>query len=305
MIKFFTVLCGILVSQAACYGQGCSDAGFCTIGNLNQSKGDSIHRGQKLSLLLPAGIGDEDVLVFSPGLQYENHFSPYWSIQAKLTANYANGNLGHAAGLGDIFLSGTRSFIGRNGWNTSVTLGTKLPLNTGNLKENGKSLPMQYQSSLGTIDLITGFSISNTHWQFSAGFQQPLSGINRNNFLPEYWNTTEAESYPPSNDFDRKADVLLRAVYTMNIRKLSVNAGLLGIYHLEEDTYVNANTSNNPISIKGSSGLTLNATLAVFWVVNSSITIGISAGMPLYYRDVRPDGLTRSIVVLPEIRWNF
>lgn len=208
----------LMLSQTA-HAQGCSDAGFCTIGNLNQHRVDSTERGQKITLLLPIGIGDEDVFVFTPGIQYENKFSPYWSIQAKLTANYANGNLGSAYDLGDLFLSGTHTRIGNRKWNTSITLGTKLPLNLGNLMADGKALPMQYQSSLGTIDLITGFSVTNNTWQFSAGWQQPLSGINRNNFLPIYWNTPDAENYPPSNDFNRKGDVLLRVGYAVKVNQ--------------------------------------------------------------------------------------
>ena len=52
--------------------QGCSDAGFCTIGNLNQhSRETSTQNKQKLTLILSNGIGDENVYVFTPGIQYE------------------------------------------------------------------------------------------------------------------------------------------------------------------------------------------------------------------------------------------
>jgi hypothetical protein len=302
----FALFILIVAHPKSGFAQGCSDAGFCTIGNLNQQHGTTINRGQKLTLLLPLGVGDENVLIFTPGLQYDHQLSNHWAVQGKLTANYATGNLGAATGLGDIFLSGTYLFDEKKKWKTSITLGTKLPLNLGNLKTDGISLPMQYQSSLGTIDLITGFSIANEHWQFSGGWQQPLSGINRNNFLPEYWNKSEAEKYPPSNDFKRKGDILLRVAYTIHVKqKFTLTTGLLGIYHISEDTYVNANISNNPIIIRGSQGLTLNATLAGFWKVSDHIMIGFSAGAPLLFRDVRPDGLTRSIVVAPEVRWNF
>lgn len=302
----FTLFILFLIKTGSAAGQGCSDAGFCTIGNLNQHRIDTIKHSQKLILLLPGGIGDENVFVFTPGLQYENQLSRHWAVQVKLTANYATGNLGTASGPGDIFLSGTYLFKERKQWVTSVMLGTKLPLHSGNLKKDGKSLPMQYQSSLGTIDLISGFSVQNKYWQFSGGWQQPLSGINRNNFLPQYWNTNEADKYPPSNDFNRKGDVLLRAAYTFHVhKKFTLTSGMLGIYHLSNDTYINANISNNPIAINGSRGTTLNATLAASWNVYDQVAIGFSAGTPLIYRDVRPDGLTRSIVVATEIRWSL
>lgn len=286
--------------------QGCSDAGFCMIGNLDHHPKDSIVQKQKLSLFLPLGVGDASVLVFTPGIQYDNTLSEKWSIQGKLTANYADGNLGRAFGLGDLFLSGTRTRMGEDGWSTSMTLGTKILLNLGNLKADGKALPMQYQSSLGTVDLIVGLSLSNNSWQFSAGWQQPLSGINRNNFLPAYWDIPEAEEYPPSNDLKRQGDVLLRTVYNFTIqKKFSVSPGLLGIYHLSEDTYVDGNLSNEPIVIVGSQGLTLNVTLACSWRATENLNLGFSAGTPLVVRDVRPDGLTRSFVFSPEISWNF
>lgn len=286
------------------HAQGCSDAGFCTLGSMRQHRTDTSGQTQKLSLLLSMGLGDESVFVFTPAIQYENQVSDRWGIQAKITANYADGNLGSAFGAGDLYLSATHT-IPTLKWKPSFTLGTKLPLNLGNLKEGGRALPMQYQSSLGTIDVIVGVSVTNKAWQFSAGWQQPVSGINRNNFLPAYWDNPDAKAYPPTNDFDRKGDVLLRGAYHFNVKQnLSLSTGLLGIYHLSEDTFVDANESIKPISIQGSRGLTLNATLIALWKVNS-LTIGFSAGTPLVFRDVRPDGLTRKFVMIPELHWSF
>ena len=289
------------------YAQGCSDAGFCTIGSLNPLREDSMKLGQKISFLFPLGIGDESVFVFTPAVQYDNQLSERWGIQAKVTANYADGNLGRAFGLGDIVLSGMYTIKGKGKWSTSITIGTKLLLNPGNLESEGRPLPMQYQSSLGTIDLITGISFSDNSWQLSMGWQQPVSGENRNNFLPAYWqDTPEAEKYPPSNDFNRKGDVLLRAAYTISLkRKFFLTPGLLAIYHLDEDTYVDPNVSNDPIAIIGSQGLTLNMTLAGLWTVSDRLALGFSAGTPLIFRDVRPDGLTRKIVFAPEFRLKF
>lgn len=299
-----SLLCMLFIQQA--YAQGCSDAGFCTIGNLTQQRKDSISEKHLITLLLPIGKGDEGVLVFTPGIQYDHQLSQRWALQAKLTANDANGKLGRASGPGDFYLSGTHTLYPRSKWKASVTIGTKLPLNQGNLKEEGKALPMQYQSSLGTIDVITGFAVSNKAWLFSAGWQQPVSGINRNNFLPVYWNKAEANKYPPSNDFNRKGDVLFRVAYNFELkRKFSFSVGCLSIYHLAEDTYIDANLSNDPIAIKGSQGFTINATVLGFWQVNSQWRVGFSAGAPLVYREVRPDGLTRSFVFAPEIRWSF
>jgi hypothetical protein len=303
LLTAYLIVTLLLLSKLSAVAQGCSDAGFCTIGALKQH-GTADSKGQKITLLLPVGLGDEAVFVFAPGIQYDNQLSAKWAIQAKLTANYASGNLGNATGLGDVILSGTYTLPAKAKWATSVTVGTKLPLNGGNLKSAGRPLPMQYQSSLGTVDLITGISVSDSRWQFSAGWQQPLTGTNDNSFLPNLANKPEAPAYPPSNQFNRKADVLARAAYTWAINtRFSLNGGLLGIYHLTEDTYTNAD--GNSVRISGSQGLTLNATLAGWWSVNPKIRIGFTAGTPLATREVRPDGLTRSIVFAPEISWLF
>lgn len=287
-------------------GQGCSDAGFCTIGSLaHQSTAKEKTSSNSLKLLLPAGLGDEDVFVFAPGIEY-THTHKRWQWQGKLTANHASGNLGSATGLGDVYLSATYSLPANNGWSKAFTLGTKLPLNQGNLKEGGRSLPMQYQSSLGTVDLIAGFSVSTARWKWAAGWQQPLTGRNRNNFLPVYWNNPKAAAYPPSNDFKRKGDVLLRTSYALVQKKqFQLEGGLLGIYHLGEDTYVDFNESTSPIAIRGSKGLTLNLTAAAEYQLNQKWSFAITGGVPLVVRDVRPDGLTRSFVIAPQLIYHF
>lgn len=302
----FTGIVSVLLAFTS-RSQGCSDAGFCTIGNLATHKADtadSLKSGFKLSL--PLGLGDEDVFVFAPALEYSYGLSQKLTLQGKLTANYASGNLGSAVGLGDLFVSGTYAFAPETKWKPSLTIGVKLPLSQSDLKEGARSLPMQYQSSLGTVDLITGFALASSKWQFAAGWQQPLSGINRNHFLPVYWDKAEATKYPSSNDFKRKGDVLLRTAYLFSAgSNWSLNGGLLGIYHLGEDSYIDANTSSKPIAIRGSDGLTLNATGGLAYAVSKKVSIGFSGGVPLIVRDVRPDGLTRRFVFSPDILLKF
>ena len=288
------------------HAQGCSDAGFCTIGNLAQESTDSLNKSAEFTLLLPIGVGDEEVVVFSPALQFEKNLSSRFSMQIKITANHASGDLGTINGPGDLFLSATYLLKKSSPWHYSFTLGTKLPLNSGNLKTDGKGLPMQYQSSLGTVDLIVGIGVSNEHWQFAARWQHPLSGANKNTFLPALWENARADNYPPTYAFHRRGDVLLRAAYKDKATtRLSLNLGLLGIYHLDEDTYVDSHHNDVPIRLDGSEGLTLNATLAAEWMVDEKFSIGFSSGVPLLFRELRPDGLTRKFVFSPEIRCKF
>ena len=292
--------------------QGCSDAGFCTIGSFKheimmntgiEHPKTSRHR---LSFSAPIGVGDESVFVFTPGIQYDFFASKRWSFQSKITANYASGNLGSAFGFGDIYLSASHVFPHKKEWYVQALLGIKIPLHKSDLEENGMPLPMQYQSSLGTFDLIAGATFSNNDWQLSAAIQQPLSGINQNHFLPAYWDKPEAAEYPPTNDLKRKGDVLFRVGKNFRLSEsLVINAGLLNIVHLGKDEYIDANISNEPIAIDGSEGLTVNLTAALWWQVSPKLRIGCTAGAPLAARDVRPDGLTRKFVAAPEINWSF
>ncbi len=260
--------------------QGCSDAGFCSVGNLGVHAHNPTIKKHYLQLTTPIGIGDDDVVVFTPALEYGTQLGKHWQAQGKVTANYASGKLGDAFGAGDVFLSGTYLADPSKKWQKTLTLGIKLPLNQSNIEKNGLSLPMQYQSSLGTIDIISGIAVTSANWQFAAGWQQPVSGINLNHFLPVYYSDKAAMAYPPTNDFDRKGDVLLRSTYNFKtINKLSFNTGLLAIYHLGKDTYVNANVQNKPIAIVGSDGLTLNATASVKYPLSTKFEIGLSSGI--------------------------
>jgi hypothetical protein len=166
----------LLLPAYEAMAQGCSDAGFCSIGNLSQRSTLPLKR--KLTFISAAGKGDEGVLVITPGIQYDVHVSSRWDLQAKVTTGYAHGSLGSAFGLGDLAVSGVYNLPEKNGWTSSAALGFKVPLNNGDLK----GLPMQYQSSLGTADLITGLSLGNRHWQFAGGWQQPLTGANGQSF---------------------------------------------------------------------------------------------------------------------------
>jgi hypothetical protein len=291
--------------------QGCSDAGFCTIGAFKPEvnptgKGEKQHK-HRITFLTPIGQGDDDVLVWTPGLQYDYFTSNGWNFQGKLTGNYADGSLGSAYGAGDIYLSASKANPIKNNWQISYTLGFKIPLNAANASNEGMPLPMQYQSSLGTFDLIAGATIGNDKWQFSTGYQQPLTGANKNGFLPEYWNgKPEADAYPPSFMLERKGDILLRASRSFQSKgSFSFNAGLLGIIHLGEDIYTNPFEGNMMLPITGSSGLTLNITGAAYWQLGTNIRVGLTGGIPMVVRDVRPDGLTRSWVLSPEISWTF
>lgn len=101
------------------FAQGCSDAGFCTIGSLKPeipAQRDSDRGHQRVTLLSPLGQGDDAVFVWTPALQYEYFTSKGWSFQGKVTTNYADGNLGSELGAGDVYLVASRLNSLKNNW---------------------------------------------------------------------------------------------------------------------------------------------------------------------------------------------
>lgn len=297
----------LLAPCAKLMAQGCSDAGICTAGPIKPNTVDSNSMSKhKLSFFLSIGAGDENVLVITPALQYDLLIKKRITLQTKLTTNYANGNLGSASGPGDLFISATYEAKSKNKWKKYLLAGLKFPLNSSNLSFEGKPLPMQYQSSLGTFDFLAGYTYTNFKWTIAFGFQQPLTGSNKNAFLPTAWNTSFANGYPSTNLFKRKGDLLLRGGYNFKEKgKWKTNIGMLSIYHLGKDTYIDENISNKAVGLEGSQGLTINITAATSYQINKKLKIGISGGVPIIVRKIRPDGLTRSFVLAPEIKYTL
>lgn len=288
--------------------QGCSDAGFCSIGNLSLHKMDTKYQyNNEFSINFTVGKGDEDVSVITHAFRYKRTITADWYLEGKITGNTAKGNLGSAAGLGDIYLSSTYVLTSTNKWKFSGTAGAKFPLSSGNDKVNGLSLPMQYQSSLGTVDIILGAAAASKNWLFAFGLQQPVTKQNQNNFLPSLWkDNIAATKYLPTNNFYRKGDILLRSTYQTSTPsgKWNVNIGLLGIFHILNDTYTSLENTK-PITLQGSQGFTLNVTTYIQYKLNQKVSFGLTGGVPFIVRDIRPDGLTRSWVVSPEVNIKF
>ena len=226
-IKLYFTLVSIFLGThcITANAQGCSDAGFCTIGDLSHGADES--KKLKIAFVLPVGRGDDGVLVVTPAVQMDNAVSDHLTLQTKLTFNYATGNLGSIAGFGDFYLSGSYRFGSSATTRISTTLGLKVPLSNGGLSVTEGPLPMQYQSSLGTLDLLIGATFSHTGWGLSVGYQLPLTGENGNQFLPSEWTIPDAINYPPTNAFDRQPDLLLRFSKEASFSNLLLNLGLL------------------------------------------------------------------------------
>ena len=288
MVRTFAIalLCVLLVRCA--FAQGCSDAGLCTLPVLKPNPDSVLTDASPANRVLIGstyGQGNHEITVFTPYIGYEHMLSRNFGASARVTFTAADGELGSHSGLGDLFLNG----IYQAGGQTSFTLGVKVPLSTPDAAANSVILPMDYQSSLGTLDLLAGISHSHDAFAFSAGWQQPL--------------TAEVES--AFGKYTRQADALLRVSYDFTTAdgRLHIRPSLLPIYHIADDTFIDANGIER--SIEGSQGWTLNGNLALTYLMTHVSAIEVSLGTPFVSRDARPDGLTRAFVVGLEYRRSF
>ncbi|CAM3530512.1 hypothetical protein FLGE108171_01690 [Flavobacterium gelidilacus] len=277
-----------ILGSLSMYSQGCSDAGFCSVGNtftdeLNTSKNQLDFGGI-------IGGGEADIFYISPYVTYTRNFSESFTMSAKVTYSQASGDFGTRGQFGDAFLTGNYTFKEKKDKTWSTLLGFKFPFTSSNAKINGVSLPLDYQASLGTFDLIAGVGFKYKKWFFNTALQLPVFNNNKNSYFDEY---SASNDFSSTNLFERKPDVLFRTTYTIqNNTKFTFKPNLLFIYRLGEDTY--ENLAGNRTSIDGSDGLTINANLITSYAIAKNKILEASLAFPFVVKEERPDGLTRS-----------
>ena len=282
-------------------GQGCSDAGACSIKSFRpQIQSKTENKPNRLTIGLSAGAADHSIFVFGYQFGYSRQLGRMWSFDTRIAFLMQNGNDIYASGPGDIFAN--INFLPSS--RLSFTAGIKIPLTQGDAIYALKPLPMDYQSSLGTLDLITGISYKADSWQLVLAYQQPLIQ-NENKFIPFVWEVdSPLHEFQQTYGYQRKGDILMRFSYPLRLHdNLSFIPGLLPIYHLNEDEYLDTNNSYQ--AIEGSAGLTVNATLFFEYKLGEKSMFGLHLGFPLLVREVRPDGLTRSFVLGTEFNLAF
>ena len=280
-----------LLTVGKTIAQGCSDAGICSINHGFQS--DEKQFKNTIEVAAIYSLGEADVKYFSPYVSYTKRFNDRYSFTSKVTFSTAHGSFGTRSQFGDAFLVGNYTFKEKHNKQWSTLIGLKFPLTASNLKINGYSLPLDYQSSLGTIDLFLGTNLHYKKWDFNGALQLPVVNLNKNSYFKEYGGT---DDFPSTNLFERKPDALLRATYSIKTpnKKFTFKPNVLFIYHLGEDTYENIFSQRE--SIKGSDGLTINGNLITSYNLNKQSSLELSLATPFAVRDIRPDGLTRSFV---------
>lgn len=298
------------------FGQGCSDAGFCTMGAMRPSqvytkkinfKLKSLEFGYYRGKTTLSPVVNDAIVDFTFGVTEKTN------LQVKLPYQWVSGNLGETSGLADISLSVTHNLKTEENYHINGTIGFKIPTNNADLDEDVKGefitdgyegptdLPMYYQTSLGTFDLVLGGSYINREWMFAAGLQAPLIHNNENEFSYDAWqNYTDVEGYlmahPLATHLKRGTDVMVRAERAFHFSNLDIRLGILPIFRVTKDKIEDPDTGEE-IKVDGTTGMALTTLLNVAYHFNTYNSIKLMYGQKITDRDVNPDGLTRHNVV--------
>lgn len=304
LAAFILILCAL-----TSYGQGCSDAGFCTMGAMKPDQNYSKRIAIKLrsiefnyykgtSLLTP--------IIYAATIDFNLGINDYSSFQIKLPYQWVRGSLGETAGLGDISLSYTRLLKASEKWNINGTLGAKIPSNDANTTVNNENtggvdapVHMYYQQSLGSYDAIAGVSAISRNWLFAAGIQIALTR-NNNQFLwsgfPDYPDPEYVQDYNIGRELLRGIDVMLRVERNWRFTNFNFSLGALPIYRITKDEGIAQNDTERS-KLPETTGLALSVLGSFGYHFDVNNSIKLIKGVKLVDRDFNPDGLTRDEVL--------
>lgn len=302
IFKEITILAtALFLFNSAAHSQGCSDAGFCTINSL-KPHGDESHQplNHQIKVGFFSGKADNNINVYGNYLEYNRILTKHFSLDTKLTTLGQTGNGISVFGISDLFVNGNYSVADH----LNLTLGAKIPLSDGGRSRNNLPLPMDYQASLGTFDLILGIGYQLGRLQMAVATQLPLNQ-NKNQFTAsQYPSGSSLTTFQPTANFKRSGDVLLRFSYPITITpSFRITPSVLPIYHLANDTYTSETGVETEIT--GSKGLTFNSNIYFDYEINHRHALQLNVSKPFVVRDARPDGLTRSFVANLEYKIRF
>lgn len=294
----YTVVLVLVVRVA--FSQGCSDAGFCTMGAMkpDQPYNKNIPiRLRSMEVSFYRGTTTLTPIVYVATFDASFSVGKKNSFQVKLPFQAVQGRLANTSGIGDISLCFTRTIYASEKFDVSVSLGSKIPTNKSNKTENGFPLPMYYQTSLGTYDAIAGISLVNRKWLFATGIQVPLNK-NHNEFLWGRWAGSDEdpayiEKYARANRLKRGIDVMLRVERNFRFSRLNFSVGMLPIYRITNDEI---ELPEGRVKPDGAKGLALSAIGTVGYSFNVKSGVKLLMGHKIVQRDENPDGLTRHLV---------
>lgn len=298
----------LLVITKLGFGQGCSDAGFCTMGAMKPDQNYSKRIAIKLRSLevnYYRGTTTLTPIVTVATIDFNLAITDRSSLQIKVPYQSIKGTLGENSGLSDIVLSYTKNLKVTDKWSYNGTIGTKIPTNDANSTVNNEHtggvdapIHMYYQTSLGSFDAIAGISAINSKWLFATGIQIALNQ-NKNQFtwaqFPNYPDREYIEKYNVGLNLKRGIDIMFRAERNWRFTNFNFSLGILPIYRITKDEVEDKDTGER-FKPDGTTGLALSVLGSFGYHFDVNNSIKIIQGIKLTDREFNPDGLTRNEV---------
>ena len=290
--------CVFLYTTQTLLAQGCSDAGVCSIGTMHAANSGDSAPTASVGLTLSAGKGDGGAGVYSSQLELGYSVTPEFKVNAKLPFTVVSGNLGTVSGLSDIIASVSYDIKVSETIALSANGGLRIATGDASTSINSSPLPMQYQTSLGTTDILLGVAATiDSVWFTAVGFQLPIISSNKNGFdtATTLFAPADAKDFPPSRNLTRSADISIRFERIFLANDFTYSIGVLPIFHVANDTYLNSLGATTTLT--GSAGVTLNITGSCSYQVDNNVQFKAILAAPAIVREIRPDGLTRSVLL--------
>jgi len=292
IIFFFLnlILLPILVNA-----QGCSDAGTCSIGSLEQTA-DSVRTVPKFKFSLEQsfGLGEKFMFISTTSVIAEHQFTKTTKWVLRVPFTLTTGNLGNSSGAGDILVSVIQEIYKGKISTFGILIGGKLRTSHADFSYGDNPLPMAYQTSLGTYDIIGGVQMMFKTWDFYLAYQHPF-GSNQNQYLHPEEVTNKHKLYFESAYLKRGDDLALKVQKSFSLKKSqTLHPGVLPLFRLQKSEIIR---NGNPEILDESSGLTLNLFLTYSKTFKNNTVFSVTGASAAIDRNYRADGLTRNFVV--------
>ncbi|MDX2195251.1 MAG: hypothetical protein NW207_02445 [Cytophagales bacterium] len=318
------------------YAQGCSDAGFCTLGAMkpNQAYSKKINiRVRSIEVSVYYGESRHGLQNVALNGDVNIGISKKFTAQIKLPYQYLKGKLATKDGVGDVSLAVSYNLVGKETYQINLSLGGKIPTgaadatvadDSAGVKIKNRALPMYYQTTLGTYDILGGISLITRGWLFATGFQYDITE-NKNDFLWGRWNGSSSKSisdnYAKSRQLHRGFDVMWRIEKNLRFSNWNAYLGLLWIHRITKDTFLDVDNKRREIEGSDGAAVTLLGGLGyrfdVHWGIKLLGGYGLMDRAYTQYKTPainqattdpvkkNPDGLSRAFVITTGLEYRF
>lgn len=267
----------------------CSDAGVCSIGSHKNMEENETHTNSSISLSDRIGYSgkDDDVTYNSIVASGSFGLSPNFNASFSIPFNMQSGPAGNYSGIGDLILGLSYNQPINKDASINFQVGGKFATGDANQGNslNGTSLPLVYQSGMGTNDILVGATYNYRGFAVTLGGQFPLD-----------------RSKNTYSQLKRAPDVLLGLSYIIPANdKLYITAEVLTIKRITESNAIFGATNNSSddigVDIPDSDFLQMNIQASFNYLVSRNFGLNLSGAVPLLKRNTNLDGTKRAFTV--------